>query len=289
MSIERVVVTLSTLPKRVKYLDVIVRDLLKQTRPADVIYLCLPSVCKRTKEKYPKVSSFVLENCTILECEDLGPVTRYLPVLDVETDGNTALITIDDDDEYDCHLIESLVGGAEQLGSESCVSAGGRIVGKFPWICEMVRGKDLQPRDTVAVDTFLGTRGTLFMRKFFGPGDQFLQFWNSLPADIRWEDDTCVSGFLAQQNIGRFVVHVPVVSTVMTKRKIAAKKDSLFFQRSKISRAKAAIQYFRPWLQTPVRHFYKTISFKIMQWSLIIVLVMIIMISLLLKHKQKLR
>ena len=106
----RIVVCLTTSPKRLPKIEVVLNNMLKQTLVPDAIYVFIPKVFKRTGEtydqviidKYYKLSPLV--KCTIIE-EDLGPITKILPVINYEKDPQTIAVSIDDDILYDNDML----------------------------------------------------------------------------------------------------------------------------------------------------------------------------------------
>jgi hypothetical protein len=77
---ERVVVSLSTVPRRVRHIQPILRSLLDQTTPADRVVLAWPARSLRTGRPYPEPPELP-RGVELLRCEDLGPTTKLLPVL----------------------------------------------------------------------------------------------------------------------------------------------------------------------------------------------------------------
>lgn len=111
----RVVVSLSTIPSRVKYLSEAIESLLKQSYSIDRIYINLPYRSLRENVEYPLLEEDFLDpRVTILRCEDRGPITKLYPVLDVENDPQTIIITVDDDIHYPQDRIQTLVDWAER-------------------------------------------------------------------------------------------------------------------------------------------------------------------------------
>ena len=106
----RLVVCLTTSPLRIPKIEVVLDNMLTQTLIPDAIYIFIPKVFKRTGEtydhtildKYNKKSPVI--KCTIVE-DDLGPITKILPIVNYEKDPQTIAISIDDDVLYDANML----------------------------------------------------------------------------------------------------------------------------------------------------------------------------------------
>lgn len=105
----RVVITMTTIPPRVKYLGPIVASLLDQTVRVDEIALNIPFKSRKGQE-YELPDWF--ESVPLLKVhrvpKDLGPGTKILPTLQREGD-DTLIIAVDDDNIYGSKMVEQLV------------------------------------------------------------------------------------------------------------------------------------------------------------------------------------
>ena len=100
-------VSLSTIPQRVKNINLSVDSLLKQTKKPDKIFINIPNKYKRFDEmvndnQIPKFSDSRVE---VTRCEDCGPGTKLLGSLD-KLNKNSLLILADDDHIYEDYMIE---------------------------------------------------------------------------------------------------------------------------------------------------------------------------------------
>ena len=100
-------VSLSTIPQRVKNINLSVDSLLKQTKKPDKIFINIPNKYKRFDEmvhdnQIPKFSDNRVE---VTRCEDCGPGTKLLGSLD-KLNKNSLLILADDDHIYEDYMIE---------------------------------------------------------------------------------------------------------------------------------------------------------------------------------------
>ena len=100
-------ISLSTIPQRVKNINLSVDSLLKQTKKPDKIFINIPNKYKRFDEmvndnQIPKFSDSRVE---VTRCEDCGPGTKLLGSLD-KLNKNSLLILADDDHLYEDYMIE---------------------------------------------------------------------------------------------------------------------------------------------------------------------------------------
>ena len=100
-------VSISTIPQRVKNINLSVDSLLKQTKKPDKIFINIPNKYKRFDEmvndnQIPKFSDSRVE---VTRCEDCGPGTKLLGSLD-KLNKDSLLILADDDHIYEDYMIE---------------------------------------------------------------------------------------------------------------------------------------------------------------------------------------
>jgi hypothetical protein len=108
----RVVVTLSTLPHHLEWLDPTLNSLLAQSVRPDAIVLAVPEISRRTGKPYGPVK--VPTGVTVLRTKvDYGPLTKLLPALKAEEDPDTIVISVDDDKVYHKDLVRQLTWHAE--------------------------------------------------------------------------------------------------------------------------------------------------------------------------------
>jgi len=100
-------VSLTTIPRRVKYLRKTVDSLLKQTKKPDKIFLNIPLRFKRFKEfiNDDQINFYDKGIVEIVRCEDCGPGTKLLGSLD-KLKKNSLIILVDDDHIYKDYMIE---------------------------------------------------------------------------------------------------------------------------------------------------------------------------------------
>ena len=70
-----------------------------------MIYACIPYTSKKYGDyKIPGGWDFP-SNVKIVRCKDYGPITKLIGCLEWETDPDTMIITIDDDQEYNKDIV----------------------------------------------------------------------------------------------------------------------------------------------------------------------------------------
>jgi hypothetical protein len=110
---DSIIITASTSPKRLKYIENIIDNLLNnQTLKPTYFFLNIPYIFKRTNEKYPELIlnrlNYKYDKLIINRCEDLGPITKLSTTLDF-INSNSIIIIVDDDILYPNDFIENLV------------------------------------------------------------------------------------------------------------------------------------------------------------------------------------
>lgn len=108
---QRVVISLTTIPPRLPKIKATLESLDRQ--PVDCIYLHLPDYCKKTNSTYAIPGWLSEDRFKRLKInrgiEDLGPITKLLPTLDLETDPNTLILICDDDHLYGAGWADSFI------------------------------------------------------------------------------------------------------------------------------------------------------------------------------------
>src|SRR3989338_6823111 len=140
-----IICSLTTIPKRLKSIIPILDSLLSQTVKATIIFINIPSYCKKTKETYNEdFIENVLKSYSpvikILRCDDYGPITKLIPALDEiiknKYDDNTLLITFDDDripNKYVIEMLKNKIDVYRQKEKRVALSFSGWRVGKHPF------------------------------------------------------------------------------------------------------------------------------------------------------------
>lgn len=108
----RIIVTLTTSPKRLPHLRPTLASLLNQSVPPDEIHLNVPPVFRRTGEPY--VLPAWLNHCdpriVVHRPDDIGPATKSVPTIErLSTESHAIIVVVDDDVRYLHRTLEVLV------------------------------------------------------------------------------------------------------------------------------------------------------------------------------------
>ena len=209
----RVVVSLSTIPSRIHHVAQRVLDLLKkQTRTPDHVYLALPhrSVREQTSYILPesllRLAETMSDKFTIIRSSvDWGPATKLIPVLEAEVDPMTAIITVDDDVNYPCSLVEELERSSRRLPNAVLGFKGFRLPASGPYRHDRFQyiGSESESSDTL-VDVLGGVTGVLYRSGFFDY-DRLTDYLHH-PSAAFYVDDEWIAGALAESGIPRVVL-----------------------------------------------------------------------------------
>lgn len=226
----RVVGSLTTMPDR--YFKVIetLKSLNNQTYKLDVIYLGLPRKSRRLNIEYPPLPDEILKLCTVVTCEDFGPITKIYGGLYEENDPDTIIITFDDDMIYPENLVESLILHHQRYPNSAIGSSGMLLKYNCPF-CAITPNENRfvyripkfnVPYEGRRVDSIYGYPGALYLRKFFPKKEDLeKEFFNyALINDAMFfNDDIVISGYLSLYNIERRIFQdIPEVSFVIDKK-----------------------------------------------------------------------
>jgi len=115
--LNRVIVGLTTTPKRIGTILPTIKSLLNQSRPADQIILSVPEKLARTGERFGDIPKEIQEladagKLQIHRTKDYGPATKFIGPLEVGGDPDDKICWLDDDILYSPRLLQTL---AEEL------------------------------------------------------------------------------------------------------------------------------------------------------------------------------
>lgn len=160
---QRVIVSMSTVPDRIKNLRPTIRSLLRQTRPPDEIVIAIPEFSIREQRRYviPKCLS-ELPRVRVLRCSnDWGPATKFIPAIQEEMQadrGHTLIMVLDDDRVYPRDALETYLYYSEQLPNAALCFRGAAMPSTLDWDhARMIYGKDLREPRPVSVITECGS------------------------------------------------------------------------------------------------------------------------------------
>jgi hypothetical protein len=192
----KIIVSLTTIPSRVNNLPLVVDSILNNTIVPDIIYINIPRISSKENKEYEIPEELKLNNKVKINIteKDFGPLTKLYPTLLEELDPESVIICVDDDKEYDDHLIEHLL-----LASE-----------KYPHSCICISGWNYINLGILAlpitipinnmvknVDILQCYNGVLYKRKFFK--DDFDEYINI--EECKTTDDISISKYLNNNEI----------------------------------------------------------------------------------------
>lgn len=220
----RVVGSLTTLPARYPKLLRTLQSLKNQDYPLDVIYLGIPKVSRRLNQPYPKLPKDILDLCTVIPCDDIGPMTKICAGLLAENDPETVIITFDDDVVYSHNMVSQLMN-KEKLSPNAALGSSGTIITMdFPFYVNFSNEKENLinllsgnlPKTGRKVDILWGFSAIVYKRKFFPQHDQLVDQFFKYPLmdeNVYYNDDIMISAYLSKEGIDRMIYgDIPVVN-----------------------------------------------------------------------------
>ncbi len=197
----RTILTLTTSPKRIKHLQLVLNSLRNQIKSPDAIYINLPDQY-RNRDTYiiPEWLEDSLDVTILKGGEDLGPLMKILPVLDVETDSNTLLITFDDDVLYPSDIISKFYSAVQKYPNSAFGSRGFNFTNTRNNL-EPIRGNH------VPCNILQGYGACAYLRRHL---DSRIIHNNLLsqPEAFRFSDDVILSNHIASRGISRFTLEL---------------------------------------------------------------------------------
>lgn len=205
----RMVGSMTTLPDRIPNIIEPIKHILNQTHPLDILYLHIPDRTLRGK-KYVLPDNFLRNfdgyptQIVINYCgKDYGPITKLAPVLDIEKDPNTYIVTFDDDIIADKNLVKILYEKILQYPN-TCLGFSGVCIGEFPFYFQFAITNKIDHH----VDWIQGVHVVAYKRGFFGDINDLVTFGDDTPVKdvLLFNDDHRISAYLASKNIPRISI-----------------------------------------------------------------------------------
>lgn len=192
----RVVGSLTTLPKRIKYLLPTLSSIFNQTKQLDCLYLNIPY--KTLKGELYNIPNFLLSlekegKIVINRSKDYGAITKIIPTLQKEKDPYTLILTFDDDVQYGKDVVKTLVNGIKEHPN-ACVGMSGWITGSFPFQFELVKN------ETRKVDWLQGTHCAAYQCRFLNV-DELLDY-----PHLKKHDDHVLSWNITKNGSEKYVI-----------------------------------------------------------------------------------
>jgi len=210
----RVIATCTTLPTRYDTLFRTLCCLKNQDYVLDAIYLTLPYKSKRLNKIYPELPNKIKNLCTIIRCDDYGPITKLYGALISETDPETIIISVDDDCIYPPNLVSKLLYH-HQTYPNSAICGTGALLGNgilfasiYTNVTNLKKYNSLIGFDVPDigrnVDLIHGFVGVLYKRSFFPIKSKLYEDLFRYPMTnnaMFHNDDVTISGYLSMNGI----------------------------------------------------------------------------------------
>jgi len=202
----RIVVSLTTIPSRLKHIEPTIKCLTKQSYTPNKIYLNIPYKTKTGKPYHIPtnfLSNIVRKDLiTINRCNDYGPITKLLPTLDVETDPDTIIILVDDDEKIHRDVVKILVQKSQKYPNNA-LSFSGRSIGFFPLYLYNI----FENKDDEKVDWIEGSSSILLKKKFIDKQELLNFDLLKIIPDLKNQDDHWISSYLETKHINRISIN----------------------------------------------------------------------------------
>ena len=184
------IISFTTSPKRIHKCEPMLKSIINQSKPADLIILNIPKVFARTGENYD-IPQLVSQNCMVNIVDiDYGPATKIIPTIKYLNENyydkdDTRIIYLDDDIKYLEKMIEEYHRASHD--NEDIWCAAGFNFYNFDIIGEWEHGKICSIAE--------GFGGVCVKLSCFE--DDFLNYINKYinNLDIRLSDDVLISNY----------------------------------------------------------------------------------------------
>jgi len=208
-----IIISLTSLPRRVPHIHRTLKTLLLQTRCPKEIHIWIPSLNDRLQEEYilPDWLLEINRTSRIIHVhkiqQDYGPATKLIPlILTHPMAEDQIIITLDDDVLYSEKILQQYECWSYLLPNSALGFSGVKMqtssAGDF-----LSRRQGHLIQNPVEVDLLFGTASFLTKPKFFNL-TYFSSFWSTAPPSARFEDDWWFSGELERKGTRRWVIPI---------------------------------------------------------------------------------
>ena len=202
------IISLTTIPPRINYLEPVIGSLKRQTIKPSKILIWIP---KEYTDKWGKIHTYTIPTflkndnlIEIIECEDYGPATKFLHAIK-NLDKDEEFIVVDDDTIYSEYMIENLSYFPE-------IDAPKAIKGVY-FEDGARKNKKIKldhhsnaTRTIGLAEIICGCDGYTLKPKFFN--EKIFK----IPEEYKKCDDIWLSGFLTAQKIKKYIVPCRLLS-----------------------------------------------------------------------------
>jgi hypothetical protein len=265
----RLVVSFTTIPKRIENIPHVLEELMKQSRPPDMIYLGIARNCRRNNEPYDftKLEKKFFEDYpfkVVILKEDYGAVCKILGGLFSEKDPNTLIVSLDDDFALlPTDLLKSFEYHYLNIDKNVVWATRGKQLGKglfqYGWTNYNQYDKsflDCKVEDGI-IQVISGYMGVAYPRKFFPftAQDWKENFFTFGEIDcLRMHDDVWISAFLSYRGVKAH--QLQNATLLISEFEMENRKDGLsnqkisfirnYFQAVNEAKKLGAFQYLEP-------------------------------------------
>ena len=193
------IVTLTSTPSRISKIEPVLESIFSNTLTPDLVVINVPFRYSRTNEEYIIPEFLTIHNHRIVlnRCEDMGPITKLVPTLDMAL-GESNIITIDDDIIYPPNFLSGLVEASlNDTESSFCYSG-------FDYSQGILCNVNEDLGDCMVAE---GVCGVLYKGNFFE--DDFYDYISATAAcrSCFYYDDVVISNYLSSKGIKRLVIN----------------------------------------------------------------------------------
>lgn len=199
------IISLTTIPSRIKYIEKTLKSLLKQTALIDLIVVNISRSYKRFPNFNPeslKLDFVIDSKIKINFCEDYGPASKILSLMDSDLiDSTSSIVFLDDDRIYHKKLIEKLLQQSEKFPSYCIANStwDTSIFGKDFDYSRTLQPRSIEFKKEGFGDIFLGCCGVLIKPYMLRNHDFDLHVGNC--PELFYSDDLFLSAVLAKNEI----------------------------------------------------------------------------------------
>lgn len=209
MNKRNIVISLTTIPSRVDTSLFFALENLKKMN-ADKIYIHVPKWSKREQKSYNfnNIKNYISSKDNIIINnidEDYGPITKLIPLLDLEKDPNLLILLVDDDCVHHTSAIDHLLNYKHlpAYGYTSRIPVFSST--KKNYIDNLQLIKYVQNEYIVP---FIETSGLAVYKRSCFPetSKEFIEWTNTLPKDCFYVDDMVIGAWLSKNNIYSWII-----------------------------------------------------------------------------------
>jgi hypothetical protein len=207
----RIVVSLTSSPKRLPFLNETLDSIIVQNVKPEKIYVNLPPTFKRTNESYPDPTTLFKDKPEYKDvvvwnrnCEDLGPVTKLQGSLnEINENEDVWIVTIDDDIKYMQYTIELYYATILKFNSTKTIAYG---LSGFFWMEDY----SIRAQYENSLAHILEGYGSVCYHRSYFP-----KSWNTYlnkcleNNSCKFSDDVVISNWIALRKIQRLVISSP--------------------------------------------------------------------------------